>query len=301
MSSSSTMMKVAPTSMAIIGAGRMGSAIALSLTRQGDYHLRFVVSRSEASAESLCRLAGQGTAGTIRELRGRVDLVWLTVPDRELANTAAELSRFGPFAGNPLFVHTSGCFSIEALRQLREAGERVGGLHPLQAIASREQLLRPGTLYALEAESDRPEILQKVVRDLHGRPFRIPASRKALYHAAATVASNYLVVLAEAATSMFATCGMEPHMAADALTTLVTGTWDNVKRLGPVEALTGPVQRGDLQVVREHLMAVGIQGERALMDLYSALGRRATELALRQGSIEPEQANSLLRLLGGGQ
>jgi predicted short-subunit dehydrogenase-like oxidoreductase (DUF2520 family) len=286
--------------MAVIGAGRMGSAIALSLTRQGDYNLRFVVSRSEASAESLCRMAGQGTAATIRELRGRVDLVWLTVPDRELATTAAELSRFGPFAGNPLFVHTSGCFSIESLRQLREAGERVGGLHPLQSIASREQLLKPGTLFAMEAESDRPEMLQKVVRDCMAGPSRFRRRRRRSTTRPRLWRRTIWLSLPRRPASMFVTCGMEPHMAADALTTLVTGTWDNVKRLGPIEALTGPIQRGDMQVVREHLMAVGIQGERALMDLYSALGRRAAELALRQGSIEPEQADSLLRLLGGG-
>jgi predicted short-subunit dehydrogenase-like oxidoreductase (DUF2520 family) len=285
--------------MAVVGAGRMGTALALSLTRLGDYTLRFAVSRSESSAEALCRAAGQGTVASVRELRTGADLVWLTVPDRELAVLAAELASRGPYQGDPLFVHTSGCFSVESLRALREAGQKVAGLHPLQAVAGRGQLLRPGTLYAQENESDRPDLLQQVVKDLHGRPFRIAAARKALYHAAATVASNYLVVLAEAASSMFGAAGLGPHLAAEALSTLVTGTWDNVARLGPVEALTGPVQRGDLQVVGEHLLAVGAQGDRTLFELYTMLGRRATELAVRQGSLSSEQAQALLRILGG--
>src|SRR5262245_21492945 len=107
-----------PLSMAVIGPGRMGSALTLSLLRAGDYTLRFVVSRSESSAEALCRAAGQGTAATIRELRTGVDLIWITVPDRELSFLAAELATRAPFLGNPLFVHTSGCFSVESLRAL---------------------------------------------------------------------------------------------------------------------------------------------------------------------------------------
>lgn len=285
--------------MAVVGAGRMGTALALSLLRQGDYALRFVVSRSQSSAEALCRAAGQGTVAAAQELRTNVDLIWLTVPDRDLSFLAAELAARAPYAGDPLFVHTSGCYSVESLRALRESGQKVAGLHPLQAVASRGQPLRPGTLYAIESEGDRPDLLQQVVRDLHGRTFRISGSKKALYHAAATVASNYLVVLAEAASSLFVAAGLGPQLAADALSTLMTGTWDNIARLGPAEALTGPIQRGDLQVVGTHLMAVGVQGDRALFELYTMLGRRAAELAQRQGALSAEQAQALSRMLGG--
>jgi predicted short-subunit dehydrogenase-like oxidoreductase (DUF2520 family) len=291
-----------PLSMAVIGAGRMGSALALTLCRQEAYRLRFVVSRSQKSAEDLCQAIGQGTAASVRELMvAGVDLVWLTVPDRELSALASDLAARGPFVGSPLFVHTSGCFSIESLRSLRDAGQQVGALHPLQAIAGRDQLLRPGAFYAIENESDRIDVLQQVVRTLNGRSLRVPGAKKALYHAAAAVASNYLVVLAEASQAMFSACGLEAHVAADALGALVKGTWDNVARFGPVEALTGPVERGDLQVISEHLMAIGVQGDPSLLELYTTLGRRAAELAVRRGSITPEQAQALGRLLGGGR
>src|SRR5439155_1700377 len=137
-------------SMAVIGAGRMGTALALSLGRLPAYRLTCVVSRSAHGAEDLARAAGAEVVAAEALPRAKVDLVWLTVPDRELERLAGDLAALGPWPHRPLFVHTSGCLSVAVLAALREQGQAVAGLHPLQAVASRGQLLRPGIYYALE-------------------------------------------------------------------------------------------------------------------------------------------------------
>jgi predicted short-subunit dehydrogenase-like oxidoreductase (DUF2520 family) len=280
----------------------MGSALAVSLCRRPEYRLRCVVSRSPESAGALCRMVGQGQAGAAETLpRIALDLIWLTVPDRDLAALAVDLAALGPFRGEPLFVHASGALSIRHLGPLRQAGCRVAGLHPLQAVASRGQLLRPGIVYACEAESDRLERLQSIALDLGGRPFVIAGTSKAIYHAAAAVASNYLVVLADASRALFAASGMDASLAQEALASLMGGTLENVVRLGPAAALTGPVLRGDVDVVRRHLQAIEALSDRTLLDLYVALGRRTLDLAGRAGALPAVQAGALEKLLGGLQ
>src|SRR5205814_10198763 len=98
-------------------------ALALSLSRLPGYRLARVVSRSAGSAAALCHAAGAGAAVHLEELpRAALDLVWLTVPDRELGLLGRRLAALAPFAGLPLFVHASGCLSLDSLAPLREAG-----------------------------------------------------------------------------------------------------------------------------------------------------------------------------------
>ncbi len=285
--------------IAIVGAGRMGTALALTLLRREIGWLSSVVSGSRESAESLCSLVGQGKAVTLSGLAERkADLVWLTVPDRQLSVVAAELAKIERWHGKPLFVHASGCLSVENLRPLTEAGFPVSGLHPLQAVARKGQELAEGIFYALEPDSAGGSLLREIVKRLAGRLLEIPSHRKVLYHASAVVASNYLVVLMDVAASLLEACGLDEPAAMEVLSELVTGTWKNISRLGPAAALTGPIQRGDLPVVEAHLQAIRELGNKEVLAVYEALGRHAAYLG-RQTETLPEQAyQALLRQFG---
>jgi predicted short-subunit dehydrogenase-like oxidoreductase (DUF2520 family) len=113
-------------------------------------------------------------------------------------------------------------------------------------------------------------------------------------HASAVVASNYLVALIDAATKLAQRAGLSRRRAMEALGPLVRATVDNVLRLGPERALTGPIERGDVGTIRRHLSAIG--PDRRLRRLYAALGAWTAGLAHRKGSISRPVANRIFAI-----
>ena len=127
--------------------------------------------------------------------------------------------------------------------------------------------------------------------ELGGRAITVPTARRPLYHAAAVLASNYLVVLLKTAARLFEEAGASPEEAEAALIALAHGTLQNAAALGLDRALTGPVSRGDLEVVDLHLRTLKSEDR----DLYALLGRRALEMA--RSRMDPDTADSLDEIL----
>ncbi|HEY8141459.1 MAG TPA: DUF2520 domain-containing protein, partial [Kofleriaceae bacterium] len=110
----------------------------------------------------------------------------------------------------------------------------------------------------------------------------------AAYHAAAAIASNYLVVLLAAASELLTEVGIAPEQASEALSALAEGTLANLRERGPDAALTGPIRRGDRATVERHLAALSTRPD--LAQLYRTLGRRAVALARRAPDPAPTEA-----------
>ncbi len=125
---------------------------------------------------------------------------------------------------------------------------------------------------------------------------RIDTEHKALYHAAAVMACNYLTGLLDAALNLAANAGIERRTAWQALEPLIRATVDNISALGTETALTGPIARGDHRTVKTHLSVLD-RGARELSDLYRVLGSWTVDLAQRKGSIEETAARTLLETL----
>ena len=217
----------APVSVAIVGAGRLGSAVARAL-RAAD-------------------VAVEGPLG--RDAVPAAAIVLLCVPDVEIA-VAAENLRGARFVG-----HVSGATPLAALDA---AGGESFGLHPLQTFAGGEGPEAFRGIGAAVAGSS-PEALA-VARGLAERlgmtPIEISDSKRAAYHAAASIASNFLVTLQAAAEQLAAGAGIAPADARTLLAPLVRSTVDNWAERGPRDALTGPVARGDDATVARQRGAV---------------------------------------------
>jgi predicted short-subunit dehydrogenase-like oxidoreductase (DUF2520 family) len=199
-----------------------------------------------------------------------------------------------------VLVHFSGLYPAAIL--LGEDGPPIGALaiHPLQTFADPEGGVRnlPGTPCAIEGASDLLPLAEELVAALGGRPFVIAAEHKVLYHAAACVASNYLVTLVNAACELLDGCGYPREEAFGLLLPLLQGTFANLQALGPVAALTGPVSRGDAPTVARHLQALAEQPPE-LQDLYRVLGRRTVAVAREKGTLDKKDGEELLELLDG--
>ena len=128
-------------------------------------------------------------------------------------------------------------------------------------------------------------------------PVALARGGKALYHAAASVACNYLVTLASEGVELMAAAGVPREAALPALLPLLRGTVRNLEVLGLPRALTGPIARGDAPTVGRHLEA--IRRERPVTEeMYRALGRRTVPIGRSKGTLGPEDAAELERLLG---
>jgi predicted short-subunit dehydrogenase-like oxidoreductase (DUF2520 family) len=289
--------------VSIIGAGRLGQALAIALQSSG-YPIMALVARHRQKAEKAAalltytKLQPQVLAANQLMNLGRTELILIATPDDAIAKTARILA--GLFQGQQgrTVLHTSGALSSAVLSPLAEKGFYTGSMHPLVSISdpvSGAQALR-GAFYCLEGTRQAKLVAQSIVRDLSGRSFSIKPESKALYHAAAVMASPHLVALFDLATEMLAACGLNKGDAQKVLLPLLESTVNNLKASDPQKALTGTFARGDVATVRRHLSALSGKDLTQAREVYKLLGLRSVQLAKSAGS-DPDRISKITELL----
>ncbi|MGH2573170.1 MAG: Rossmann-like and DUF2520 domain-containing protein [Actinomycetota bacterium] len=287
-----------PTSVAIIGAGRVATALAVLLERAGhrvvaasgrertrDRVTRYLTSTRFLPAEVSHQAARAGT------------VVILGVPDDLIAGVCAEMAGMGAFLPSHHVLHLSGSVGLEALAPARELGAEVLSLHPLQAFPSVSDGVErlPGSAIAVTAEVESGFTLgEALARDVGGRPFRLRDEVKPLYHAAAVFCSNYLVVVEAMAERLFRLAGLEEPLPL--FSPLARSTLEATLTRGPGEALTGPAVRGDVGTIARNLEALAVRAPSAVPP-YVALASAAAGLAFERGRLSPDDMERLDEVL----
>ena len=246
-----------PNSLAIIGAGRVGRALGRRLRELG-WKIGAVVTRNHESARKAVRFigAGQVHAAIVRGiLSSRVILI--SVPDDSLLEVATELARIGAEElRDKVVLHTSGPLNSNVLREVQKNGAAVGGMHPLQTFSGVGVPPLEGKIFAIEGDAKAVRVARQIARSLGGSPVLIAAGKKTTYHAAAALAAGHVLAIAEAASQLLISVGMKRSEAVRALLPLTRQVLDNYERLGPRAAWTGPLSRGDYQIIAAHLEAL---------------------------------------------
>ncbi len=273
-------MSAAGDAIGIAGGGRIAQAFGRLLRERGEPVVA-VASREPEHAAAAARFIGCPLALSYAELASRVSRVLIAVPDDALVPVAAALAT-GLKGGVAL--HTCGSRGPEALAALAAGGVSCGALHPLQTVATPEQGLAalPGAAFAITAEGPAAAWAERIVTLLNGLVLRIAAERRPLYHAAAVMAGNYVVGLVDAAVMLMKAAGVEQELALRALAPLVRAASANALALGPEKALTGPIERGDIETVALHWKALALEAA-PLRDFYRAAGLHLVTLARRRG------------------
>lgn len=288
-------------SIAIVGAGKVGTAIGV-LAARGGYRVVALAGRDRRRTEEAARRMGEKVPVLSPSDAARVaELTLLTVPDDAIEATCRELVAARAFPRGSLVAHCSGARTSRCLASAREVlACHVASFHPLQSFPTVEAALSNLPESYCFSEGDEPALLalEALGGAIGARCVRIETQHKALYHAAAVMACNYLTGLMDAALTLAAGARIERATAWRALEPLVRATIENISTLGPETALTGPIARGDRRTVTTHLAALD-EGGRELKDLYRALGTWTVGLALRNGSIDEPTAQSLLDALEG--
>lgn len=277
----------------IVGAGRVAQALGRLLVERGEP----VAALAGRNAERAALAAGfvGVTAVPLQEMSRQAGRLLIAVADGALPEVADRLARAGTEGGVAL--HTCGARGPEALAPLAERGVSCGALHPLQTFATPARGLAalPGAAFGITADGAAGEWAEQIVRLLDGVPLRIPADRRPLYHAAAVLAGNGLVGLLDAAAMLMSTAGVQPEAALRALAPLVRASCENTLTLGPMAALTGPVERGDVETVAAHRRAL-IAASESVRELYRAAALHLAAVARRRG-LPAETARRLEELL----
>lgn len=288
----------------IVGPGRMGQALGRLLHRRGEPVIAIsgrdfaknAVSRTSSAAHFI---GSNVQAVQIAEIPALCSHILITVPDDALPSVAQTLadSRPAPLA----VLHTSGARGPEALEPLQKLGTSCGAFHPLQTIANPEQGVAdlPGSYFGITAGSHSLEWALEICRLLDGHVLKISAELRPLYHAAAVMASNYIMATVDAAVILFERCGVSRRDALDALAPMIRSSVANTLASGPERALTGPIERGDAQTIASHLEALcnpsGTVPE-SVRELYRYVGLHVAALARRKSpGVHRERIEELLR------
>ncbi len=287
----------------IVGAGPVGSSAGYLLARAG-YGILSIVSRTRASADEAAAFIGAGapTTDAARAVSG-ADIVLIATPDRVIKDVCEYVSAGGMLKAGSLVAHLSGVHSLHLLDAAKAAGAYRAVIHPLQSVPGKEQGIKnlPGSYFRIEADPEARETAKDIVKALGGIELVMPKWRSdkhsaALYHAGAVTVSNFFVALIDYGIKFYEALGADKREALKAVLPLIRGTLHNIETLGIPDALTGPIMRGDVQTVRDHLDAMQARVPE-LLGLYKELAKQTISVAKDKGSITKDTAEELLRLV----
>jgi len=258
----------------IVGPGRLGSALTLEL-KQAGYRISEIISRkSPASRRKGAALARKvkARASTCDNPHLDADIVWFCVPDREIAPVSHQLALVIDWKKKIAF-HSSGALLSDELDSLRRRGASVASVHPLMTFVHGSVPSLSGVHFAVEGDTAAVGAARRIVRDLRGDVFTIPKQHKAAYHAWGAFASPLLVATLVTAEQVARKAGLSAAESRKKMLPIVRQTVANYELLGPAEAFSGPIVRGDAEIVRKHLQVLKKIPE--ARDVYRALARVA--------------------------
>ncbi len=287
------------TTVSIIGAGKLGTALAAALHHRG-FAIQGISCRTLRSARISRRVIGGGIPHTdIHIAAAGSRLVFLTVPDDALIAVARELAASERSWSGVCVFHCSGLLSSGILHPLARKGALTASLHPIQSFASKQAVpdVFKSVYFGMEGEPAALEAARLLVRELGGKPLMLAVELKPLYHAACTMASNLLVALIHEASGLLTSAGITHSSKSDILFPLVQGTLQNVKIFNTSKALTGPLARGDRETIKQHLKALHSHPD--ALHVYREASKAALSLARREDKVTARKFRQIMALLEG--
>ena len=268
--------------IAIVGAGSLATFLAVALNDAGFTVNEILARDSPRSLRKARSLAAKVGAQGVTAHSAALDatLLWFCVPDREIRRAASALADH--LVARALVhqkaiarcaLHSSGALSSGELNPLHTAGAAVASAHPLMTFVAGAHPSLTGVPFAIEGDDEATRVARRIVRELGGESFSLPAARKAAYHAWATMTSPlllaFLVTLEEAAHA----AGLTRQDARRKSLPIIQQTLANYSRLGPAQSFSGPLVRGDAETVARHLAV--LKKHPGAREVYVALARAA--------------------------
>ncbi|MBU2563008.1 MAG: DUF2520 domain-containing protein [Actinobacteria bacterium] len=302
------MKKTTRINLCVIGAGRVGTTVSYTLAEKElpNIKLKAISSRSMEALNRAKKILGSKAAGVIftRENSKAVSLancILICTPDDIINSVCSDIfkDKSKDFK-NYYAIHFSGSKSLEVLNSARAAGAEIASIHPLKSFASIEEAIKslPGTIFGITYSStESKKMAEFLVKSLGGEIIEVENNKKPLYHAAACVASNYLVTLINYAVLIHKKMGIKPEDSLKGLMGLVEGTISNIKKMGTEKSLTGPIARGDVGTIKEHVKSFNEFFSKEDSALYKMMGIETSKIAHQNKWIKESTVEELKEIL----
>ena len=264
-----------------IGVGSVGETLARLLYQRG-YSIGAIYNRTLEKAQHLVQIVTSKAVDDAQDVVSDCDLIILSVSDDAISPLAERLNSC--VWQDKAIIHVSGVANSYRLKSLENLGAMVGSLHPVHPFSSVGASMQglPGATFAIEYSNDvLREWLIGIIRSLDGQVLEISSDKKAQYHTALVIASNYLVTLYAMAEDLLAELSDDRHAIRHALNTLMSASMQNLIEVGTPSALTGPLVRTDVDTIQAHLDA--ISDNPPLYDTYVNLAKLSYPMLVERG------------------
>jgi len=288
-----------PGTLNVIGGGRAGRTLARVFALDGIFTIGDVLDQTQALAADAVTFIGSGRAVSVPASMSGADVWMLTPPDDQIIACGKALAASGVLQPGNVVFHISGASPSRELAAVMMSGARIASVHPLRSFADPALAAQTfsGTYCAAEGDADALAVLRPAFESVGAHVSEIDPAFKTIYHAASVIVSNYLTALMEAGLRSYGKSGLGRGEALRMMEPLVRETVDNVFRLGTVDALTGPIARGDGAVVTRQVDAL-TGWDPGVAAIYRQLGAIALELARAQAKADPKALDAIARTLG---
>ena len=281
--------------ISIVGAGRVGKTLGKRLRELG-WRVGAVVTRSAATSRAAVRFIGAGVP--IKSYSRDIfdaDVILIATPDDALATVARSLAQAGGAAcRNKIILHTSGALDRQVLAPLARLGAFTGSFHPMQTFSGHGIPNLKNVTFAIEGDRRALRIAKEITKAFGGVPVAINGKDKPAYHATAVLVCGSEFALMEAAIRILVRIGFTRRRSLQTLLPLTRQMLDNIERLGPRAAWTGPMSRGDYAIIAKHAKALR-KYPREYLNAYAALAQLAGKVLSKNSSAAVKQLKRALQ------
>lgn len=282
----------------LIGCGRLGKTLGRLWSENQIFSIGDVLTRDVESARAASDFIGAGRSITeITELRS-ADIWLIATPDKSIADIAKQLAQKDLIQSGNIVFHCSGALPSSVLDVQKKTGASIASIHPVKSFADPLNSVEsfPGTWCGMEGDAIALQVLKPAFEKIGGQCFCIDPQNKTLYHTANVMVCNYLTALLEAGMQLFEQSGVPRETAMHITRPIVQGTINNIYTMGTAMALTGPIARGDHQVIKNQLQALQTVDVN-FAEIYRPLAMVALQLAEQHPETNREDLLVIEKLL----
>lgn len=265
----------------IIGAGKVGFSLGKYLQTNHIDQVELVgyTSKSLSSAQMAAEFTQTKVYTNVEHILKDSDTLFLTVPDGEISQIWDYMRNLD--IKNKNICHCSGSRSSTAFFDAQNRGAYVYSIHPLCAINDKYTAYTKlkNTIFTIEGSKEHLTDLMAIFQACGNQIIPIITEKKALYHASAVMVSNLVIALLAESIDMLVKCGIEKNMAKDILIPLLQGNVQNLAEFSLENALTGPIERNDIDTVKKHLASFTKENLLDEKNIYALLSQRLISIA----------------------
>jgi predicted short-subunit dehydrogenase-like oxidoreductase (DUF2520 family) len=284
--------------IAFIGAGNVAWHLSHALSAAG-YPITAIASKRRSSAKKLAQCFSAAYGTDVATIIGNDEAcLFITAPDSAIASIAHYLCRKRLLRKNQLVVHTSGLFGTRVINCVKAFDSLPLSMHPAYSFSSRSHSKNEfhDVWFVLQGSKAALRRGKEMVKAVKGKHTVIAEAKKPLYHLALVFASNLFVGIEDMSIELLAKCGITRKAAQELVVPLVNSTFQDIQTKGTRDALTGPMERGDIATIKKHLAALAEQ-KRAYRKTYLELSRHLARMVEEKGELPKETIRDIKKLL----